>query len=206
MLTSNVFKIMLLAVVGLTSSFVDASWYKERIDYSWVVENNSSISIAGSSNVNSFVCEVKEYLHPDTLKSISEEKIQRLLFQSSQLKLDVRRFDCHNRFITQDFFKTMRVEDYPQLVIKFIAIDQFSGYVLQQNLKGWVDIQLASVTNRIQLDLVMFKQGGGKYKLTGKKKMKFSDFQLKAPSKVAGLIKINEEIDVEFELYFKAVS
>ena len=205
MLTSKVSKIMLLAIVGLASSFVDESKYSENADYNWVVENNSSISIAGSSNVNSFICEVKEYLHLDTLKSISEEKIQRLLFKSSQLNLDVRKFDCHNKFITQDFYKTMRVEDYPQLVIKFIAIEQFCGYVPHQNLKGWVDIQLASVTKRMQLDLVMFRQGGAKYKLTGNKRMKFSDFKLTAPSKVAGLIKINEEIDVEFELFFKAV-
>lgn len=198
-------RIMLLLVVALTSSFDENRCLNEEAKYIWVIESNSSLAIAGSSNVNSFVCDVKEYLQRDTLKSTAEEKNHRLLFLNSQLNVDVRRFDCHNRFITQDFFKTLNADDYPKLIIKFVALEQFSSYLQQQEIKAWVDIQLASTCRRMQLDLMLSRQRNGTYKLNGKRRMSFADFKLKTPSKIAGLIRINEEIDVEFELFFRAL-
>jgi len=48
--------------------------------------------------------------------------------------------------------------------------------------------------------------GANQLRLQGVKLMKFSDFELEAPKKIGGLIRINEEIVVNFNLFFRKLN
>ena len=86
----------------LNAAFIKKS--SQRLSMAkWVVERNSSLNIQGETNINSFQCDVTEYLNPDTLVYVKNDATKKLSFTNSCLVVDVRRFDCHNRFITDDF-------------------------------------------------------------------------------------------------------
>lgn len=168
----------------------------------WVIDRSSKLSIAGSSNINSFICDITEYVNPDTLHYEKDLKAKRLLFRNSSLSVDVKRFDCHQNYITGDFRKMLKADKYPAIRISFISLDepQESG-----NVRGQVEIELAGQKKIMEIMYRCTYFGNNQVHLEGTKAMKFSDFNLEAPRKLAGLIRINEEINVSFQLFFRKI-
>lgn len=172
----------------------------------WVVQANSSLNIEGSTNINSFRCDVTEYMKPDTLVCRKDLASKKILFNNSYLSVDIGRFDCHHRFITSDFRKTLKADEHPVLKIYFLSLDNLdagSNYV--QNVKGEVNIELAGVTRKKELLFDVAVLPDGKLELSGNRILTFGEFGMKPPRKLAGLIRIEEEIKVNFRLYLKTL-
>lgn len=190
-------------------SILNAAFIKKSIpNYSyakWVVERNSSLNIQGETNINSFQCDVTEYLKPDTLVYTANNATKRLSFTNSCLVIDIKRFDCHNKYITEDFRSALKADDHPNLKIIFLSIDQFSEAANNQVVKGIVDIELARVIKRSEIDYTVRTLPGNRIQINGSHIFSFSDFELKAPRKLAGLIRTRDKIKVNFQLFFRAI-
>jgi len=171
----------------------------------WVVEKNSSLNIQGETNINSFECDVTEYLRADTLVYSKNDAIKKLCFTNSCLVVDVRRFDCHNKFITEDFRNALKADENPSLKIVFLTVDQFSNSCNNQIVTGVVDVQLAHVLRRAEVEYTVKVLPGNRIQMNGSHIFSFSDFNLKAPKKLAGLIRTKDQIKVNFQLFFKEI-
>jgi hypothetical protein len=171
----------------------------------WVVERNSSLNIQGETNINSFQCDVTEYLKPDTLVYTKNDAARKLSFTNSCLVIDIKRFDCHNKFITEDFRSALKADENPNLKILFLTIDQFSNSSSNQTVKGIVDIELAHMVKRVEIEYTVKTLAGNRIQLNGSRLFTFSDFNLKAPKKLAGLIRTKNQIKVNFQLFFKPI-
>jgi len=171
----------------------------------WVVEKNSSLNIQGETNINSFQCDVTEYLKADTLVYTQNDATKKLSFTNSCLAIDIKRFDCHNKFITEDFRSALKADENPKLKILFICIDQFSSNCNNQVVKGIVDIELAHVIKRAEICYTVKTLAGNRIQMNGSQIFSFSDFNLKAPKKLAGLIRTKDKIKVNFQLFFKTI-
>ncbi len=171
----------------------------------WVVERNSSLNIQGATNINSFQCDVTEYLKPDTLVYAQNDATKKLSFTNSCLVIDVKRFDCHNKFITEDFRTALKADEHPSLKIVFLSIDQFLNNCANQTVKGIVDIELAHVIRRTEISYTVKSLAGNRIQMNGSQSFSFSDFNLKAPKKLAGLIRTKDKIKVNFQLFFKTI-
>ncbi len=171
----------------------------------WVIERNSSLNIQGETNINNFQCDVTEYLKPDTLAYTENNDIKKLSFTNSCLLVDVKRFDCHNRFITDDFRAALKADENPNLKIVFLTIDQFSANCNSQSVKGIVEIGLARLIRRVEIDYTIKTLPGNRIQMNGSHIFSFSDFNLKAPRKLAGLIRTKDLIKVNFQLFFRAI-
>lgn len=170
----------------------------------WVVESSSTLNIEGSSNINSFRCDITEYMKSDTLCFNREDRTNRLTFSNSCVSLDIKRFDCHQKYITNDLRKTLKADQHPILKIHFLTMDYFNAEAEQQKVNGTLDIALAGVVKRISIPFQV-KKVHDRWTLTGVKELKFSDFGLTPPRKLAGLIRINEEIKVNFQMKLRAI-
>lgn len=187
----------------LTILICFSSFQSRNVTGNWVIERNSTLAIDGSSNINKFTCDIREYVKTDTLRSVSDEARKKYFFTNSLLSVDIKKFDCHHKYITSDFRKMLKADAYPNLVIRFISLEEFhhDGVV-----KGLVEIELAGKKKRMEVNYNSFHIGANQLRLEGIKLMKFSDFELEAPRKIGGLIKINEEIKVHFNLYFRKLN
>ena len=164
----------------------------------WVIQKNSSLSIEGRSNVNSFRCDITEYLQPDTIYLYKEDQPMKPFAIKGGLSIDIKRFDCHHKYITNDLRKTLKADEQPVLRIKLLNIGYYNGNA--ENIKGWVCIELAGVAKRAEIDYQVQSPNAGVLQLNGSRKLKFSDFGLKPRQKMAGLIKVEEELTVRFQL------
>ena len=169
--------------------------------HSWLIGHNSSLSVNGSSNVNSFTCDVREYMRTDTLWCMQDERNNRYVFtSSSMLRLDIRKFDCHHKYITADFRKMLKADVYPTLIIRFLSLEPIRHGT---TVKGQVLVELAGKKKIMDVVYQCEQLASGQMHLTGTRTMRFPDFELEPPKKIGGLIRIRDDIDVQFNLYFR---
>ena len=168
----------------------------------WAVASNSSLNIEGRSNISQFSWKVTKYLVADTLEYVKNETTRQFLFSNKSLSIDINDFDCHQRMITSDFRKTLKADQNRYLKIQFISLDAFDTRN-RQTVKGKVEIWLAGQVKCTTIDFITNTTNNGLIQMNGTKKLLFSEFNLTPPKKLAGFIKIKEDIRVNFELFFK---
>jgi len=139
--------------------------------------------------------------HPDTISIFKNKTLIKL---SGEIALNVNAFDCHNAMMTAQLRKTLKAGQYPCIKIRFIDLKELPELTPQiENVKGCVEIILANVTKRYEIDYQLFKDAQNTIHLTGVHDVNFSDFKIKPPSKLGGMIKTNNKLGIEFQLRFK---
>jgi hypothetical protein len=166
----------------------------------WAVEKTSTLKIAGKSNVNEFACSISGYYKTDTISYV-EDGAGKAVRLNGSLEIDVLRFDCQSKMITNDLRKTLKVEDYPKLVIRFLSLERTPSLQgAPQTMKGWVEVELAGTRKAFQVAYEFYKGRNNSYILNGKRVFTFSDFKLVPPRKLAGAVKVRDEFAVDFNL------
>jgi hypothetical protein len=170
----------------------------------WVVLQGSSLTVNGSTNVSNFQCEIADYSMPDTVTCFKTSKLQSLPM-NGKLNLDIESFDCHNKMMTSDLRKTLKSKAFPKLTVRFISINSYPNFKNPTKIIGVVDIGLAGVVKRFEINYVFSQDNANIVHLKGNRNILFSDFNLIAPSKLGGVIKAKDELQVEFKLNMKPV-
>lgn len=170
----------------------------------WIIDAQSHLTIHGSTNVNKFSCKIEYCTGTDTLQYVEYNSARELRFTRSLMTIPIRSFNCGARPISNDFWKTLKAETYPNLEINFISL-QHLPFKDQSNIKGVVDITIAGSTTRYTIGYQASIQPNGNVLLKGGHTVNFSDFGLVAPQKMKGLIKVKEGLRVEFNLVLKQV-
>jgi hypothetical protein len=166
----------------------------------WAIEKTSTLKVAGRSNVNEFSCSIAGYYQPDTI-SYTEDDNGKAVRLNGCLEIDVFRFDCHNKLITKDLLKTLKAEDHPTLIIRFVSLERTPSFQnITQKMKGWVEVELAGMRKTFQINYEFARKSNDAYVLNGSRVFCFSDFNLVPPRKLAGAIKIRDEFSVDFSL------
>lgn len=194
MKTSNLLIIVALAFIGSANSGIGI----------YIIDAESQLSIQGSTNVNEFTCKIGYWTGTDTLQYVENNTSRELRFTRSRMTLPIRSFDCGAKPISKDFWKTLRAETHPDLEINFISL-QTPYFRDGKDIKGVVDIRLAGVTTRYTIEYHVKVRDDGSILLNGAHAVNFSDFQLEAPEKLKGLIRVKEVLNVEFNLVLKEV-
>jgi len=166
----------------------------------WVITRECSLKVNGSTNINEFACIIPEYKGPDTLTLYKGTDPVKM---SGSLALDVTTFDCHNRGMTGELRKVLKAKEFPNLIIRFISIDKYPDHM--EPVKGIVTIELAGVSKRFEVDYRFIPDGPHMLTLVGTKQVNFSDFNITPPTKLGGIIKTKNELNVEFDLKVKVL-
>jgi hypothetical protein len=171
----------------------------------WVVLQGSSLTVNGTTNINSFQCDINNYNLPDTINLVKSVPNGQILPMNGKLNLEIEAFDCHNRMMTADLRKTLKAKMYPMLIVKFISINSFPNFKNPTKISGFVDISLSGVSKRFEINYIFTGDEKQDVHLKGNQKIHFSDFNLIPPSKLGGVIKANDELLVEFKLHLKPI-
>jgi hypothetical protein len=165
----------------------------------FIVQPSSKLTIDGKTNVNSFQCATARYVGSDTLVLIEGSR-RKPYFQKGYVGLDAASFDCGMPVMTHDFGKTIKSKEYPAISIEFISFERIPVYTSKDKFKGKVKISLAGVTKTFQMDCTIEPKETGLIHLQGGRTFTFSDFELEAPKKMMGLIKVDDTLVVNFHL------
>ncbi|WP_342327831.1 YceI family protein [Pedobacter sp. FW305-3-2-15-E-R2A2] len=172
----------------------------------WILTKECTLKVNGSTNINKFSCIVPEYTRPDTLICSKDSKNGSIKITGS-MALDVQKFDCKHAVMTNDLRKTLKAKVYPKIIIKFLSLSKYPDlYNREEAIKGAVTIELAGTVKRFEVDYKYAMNSNGNIKLIGTKQVNFSDFNISPPRKLGGMIKTNNELNVEFVLNIKTLN
>lgn len=167
----------------------------------WVITKSGSLSVKGTTNVNKFSCLIPNYSHSDTITVYQNKGSIKL---KGEMKLNVNTFDCHNAMMTVQLRKTLKGSKFPYIHVRFISLRQFPSLKLNTEIiKGMVEIELANVTKSYEIDYQFSTDQQKIIHLKGVHNVNFSDFNLIPPSKLGGMIKANDQLEIEFQLHLK---
>lgn len=166
----------------------------------WLVTENSNLRVNGSTNINTFSCQIPAYNNIDTLL-IYRFKNSNTLVLKGCISLSVQSFDCKNLIMTHDLRKTLKAEQYPQLHIYFLSLDRLPDLNSHpESISGLVDIEIAGIKRRFEVKYLIREDSPKSVDLLGSRDVNFSDFHLIPPRKLGGMIKTNDKLSVDFHL------
>jgi hypothetical protein len=193
----------LMIAGGVLLSFLNPPAKPTRM-HRWVVQPASKLKVMGKTNVNKFTCQIQSYCGADTLVLQDAGAIPPR-FLKGNVSLEATGFNCGNAIMTTDFHKTIQSKQYPQISIAFLSLERFPSYTCRNELiKSQMIISLAGVSKPFEMDCVIEAEANGLFHLIGSRCFQFSDFNLEAPSKMFGMIKVDETLDVTFHLVMRS--
>lgn len=156
---------------------------------------HSNLSIKGNTNINKFECEFNSLNFRNRPLNVKySEKNGRMIFKDTRLYLENENFDCGNRRINKDFLDLLNTKDHPQIVIKLREIEQNGDDTAKVNLVFNIAGKEKNYVFPVEVT------GEEELCFSGKLKLNIEDFGLEAPQKMMGLIVIDKEIEINFNL------
>nr|WP_321413405.1 YceI family protein [uncultured Allomuricauda sp.] len=160
------------------------------------VASESEVVISGTTNVNEFSCTYNFEQLEMPIRLIYDEKSEHIVFKNAELKLVNDCFDCGGKAINKDFKELLKTKRHPKVHLKLLYVDP------PEAQQGSVDvgllIEIAGVKRTVETQL--YCEQAKHIQVKGTLKLKLSDFELEAPKKMLGMIKVDDEIKVNLAL------
>jgi hypothetical protein len=180
--------------------FVSGYGQDNKIIHRLAIHSSSTVSINGKTNVNKYDCGIAGYKGSDTLL-LTAERGKGAYFKRGLARLDAAAFECNMKVITNDMAETIQSDKYPYIELNFISFERVPKYeATEEKFKGDLTIKLADVAVPCEVRCSIVKDENGLIHLRGHHNFKFSDFKLQPPSKMMGMVKVEEKITVNFHL------
>lgn len=187
---------ILVAIMGFSSKP-----NKGVLIHRLIVQPASKIFIDGKTNINTFRCAITQYTGRDTLVLQEGGTKKQPVFKQGFVGLEAARFDCGMQLMTHDFWDAIKYKEYPIVSIEFISFERIpqlsSG---QDTFKGRMQISLAGVIKPFDINCTIEVEPSGLIHLKGGRNFTFSDFKLIPPTRMMGLVKVEDSIAVSFHL------
>jgi len=194
----------ILLVILLILSFTGFSMKNNAETKRWVVSQNSSLSVNGSTNINTFSCVIPAYDKTDTITVKS--KTDKSVMLSGSIDLSVNSFDCHNSGMTKQLQKTLNEKQFPVLHIRFLSLSSLPAMTRNpEPVTGLVDIEIAGVNKQLEINYQISQDEANVIHLLGSSDLNFTDFKLIPPRKLGGMIKTKDQLNVVFHLKMKTI-
>jgi hypothetical protein len=169
----------------------------------WVVSQNSSLSVNGSTNINKFSCVIPAYDQQDTL-TVAVNKADQAVALTGRIRLPISSFDCHISAMTRQLRETLKEKQFPSLYIRFLSLNRLPEITaVPERITGLVEIEIAGVSKRFEVSYQLSQDARQVIHLQGTRTVNFSDFNLAPPTKLGGMIKTRDALSVDFQLNMK---
>src|SRR6185295_16894922 len=94
----------------LLNQFSFADQALQTLTYS--IDDETKLTIEGTSNVNSFECQCKDKFNKNVLKFKIDDK-NKIKFSYAKLSMKTSKLDCNNARMNKDLCEALKSENYP---------------------------------------------------------------------------------------------
>jgi hypothetical protein len=154
---------------------------------------NSYVEINGTTNVNSFNCSYNAKLPENEFEITLIRKGNIIEVEHKALFLRVLDFKCPNPQMTNDLHDLLEYENYPFIIFQVKKITQNKTAHIMIEMAGEKQFYAVNLSNSIQKNQLIYN---------ATMELCITDFGLVAPEKFFGMVKVNENIEVEFKIDF----
>ncbi len=176
--------------------------------FSYRILQSSRIYVEGTSNVTSFTCTctcVQSFPRLQFEMNVRENGY-RAEFDESTLSIRTKALDCGNRGMNRDLYSALEADKYPAITLSLQEAALPTGAQLASG-GGWAHINahakltIAGVTRNIKLPVRASQTGPHSYRFISKRSIKLTDFNIEPPTAMLGLVKVDDEIEINFDLH-----
>lgn len=158
----------------------------------------STVEIEGYTNINTFIC---TYCG-DTPGVDGQIQVRQnvgswiLDPQNARIALGVASFDCGIKQMNRDFRDLLNASSYPTLQIGLESLEH-----LEEELYSvTVQVKMAGTTRQVCLPLRVTADSTGVLRARGALSIHLTDFDLKPPTRLMGMVKVKDKVKVVFDL------
>ncbi|MFY0607108.1 MAG: YceI family protein [Cyclobacteriaceae bacterium] len=171
-----------------------------------VIITSSHFTLVGTTNLNTFSCSLVQEFPTLAMPVTSTNGEYHISFSGLELTYPIKEFDCGLEAMSQDLRNTLNAKNFPNLVLKIndIFIKRKPQEIENLDVSAEVTITLAGVSNDITIkEGTVINRSEEALTLTGKTDISMESFKLNPPTKFFGMVKVNSELQVAFELNMK---
>ncbi len=172
------------------------------------IQKNSSLTINGSTNLVSFkIFQKGDKLIRSKLSVVTTQNQNKIAVSQNQLSVVVKNFDSNNAMALKDFLKLLKSDNYPTLLVQlnYLDIQPMSEKGKTYTGEALVNITITGKTRYYSIPIT-FNSNSDVYTINGNKKLSIRDFGLTPETKMMGLIKVSEWIDIDFHIICKILT
>lgn len=151
-----------------------------------LIITDQRVEVRGYTSLGKFNCDFSREGMTDTLRLDAKSGTKALVF-----KIPVKSFSCGNFLLNNDFRSTLKANEYPN------ALVTVSNFRLKYG-KIYCRMVLDLVGQRLEFpDLLLEKNSQG---MSANLILNFEMLKLSPPSKFGGLVKVENQLDLELHL------
>lgn len=159
------------------------------------ITSKSEVTIKGKSNVNSFECKYDSNCIEDEISVIVTRSNTKILFDGAKISIQSKGFDCRHKMITKDFKKILKADDYSH-----IEIDLEELVTNKNEITAKICVEIAGVKKQYAVPVTFDSK---KRNVKGILKMNIKDFYLQSPKKLLGIVTLNDNVAIDFNLFLQ---
>ncbi|OAD44383.1 YceI family protein [Polaribacter atrinae] len=157
------------------------------------IASESKLEILGSTNVNKFACNFNFYEVDKTIPLSFKKVGNKVYFEKAVLELKNSGFDCGNKVMNKDFFKLLKSEEFPKILLNLKEVEKEETIT-----EALVEMTIAGVSKKYKVPVTI--EEDDEFLVSGNLNLNIEDFNIKAPKKMLGLIVVSEMINIHFNL------
>ena len=170
-----------------------------------VLQPESRLWVDGTSTVRGFTCGTTKFTAK--IESEAPQSVAALMLGQKAVKTVVADFptealDCKNGTMNEHMRKAIKAQDNPTIEFRLASYD-----VLTENgqIKGQLrgTLQMGGVEKPVVIDAAGTRTADGQLRVTGMTKLNMKEWGLKPPTLMFGTMKVNENVQVGFDLLLK---
>lgn len=172
------------------------------------IQKNSSLIINGSTNLVSFkIYQDGEKLSRSKMSVITTQNQNRLFVSQNLLSVVVKNFTSSNVMALKDFLKLVKSDTYPtlQVQLNYLDVQPVCQKGKTYNGEALVNITITGKTKQYSIPIT-YSSNGEINTVDGSKKLSIKDFGLTPETKMMGMIKVSEWINIDFHIICKIVT
>ncbi|MET0759999.1 MAG: YceI family protein [Flavobacterium sp.] len=159
------------------------------------ITSKSEVTIKGKSNVNSFECKYDSECIEDEISVTITKSNAKTLFDGAKISIESKGFDCRHKMITKDFKKILKADDYSH-----IDIDLEELVTNKNETTAKISVGIAGIKKQYLVPITFDQK---KLNVKGILKINIKDFALKSPKKLLGIVALNDNVAINFNLFLQ---
>ena len=193
--TATISKIskMLLAFI-----VVSATWAMATVSAQTFVVKSYDMKISGTSNMHDWKMKAKD-VNVNAVWNLQAGKIADL--SGLEFTMPVKGLKSESDLMDSRTYSTLKADKFQKINFKLVSADvtQQGGQYL---IKATGNLTIAGVTKSVVLMANGVMNNDKLITVTGSKKIKMSEWQIKPPSFMFGAMKVGDEVTIDFNLKF----
>jgi len=163
--------------------------------------SKSTIEFKGTSTINTF------YFRSASLKGNGAYIIDSNLDNSTyyaDISVYVKSFDSGSKMMNSDMYEALKCDKYPIIDFKLVKINNIEkSDSFKQNFNANITgvLTIAGKSNNMEIDFNVRELSDSTFYLKGNKSISMLDFNIDPPSKLFGLIQVDDTLNINFNLY-----